>query len=530
MRMIWQSLLLWFSCLILAPVAFAATPPPVSTGGMHGGPVACLALRGTGFAAVTDAPTSITSSTYVEAREGRPAYCALEGYVAPTNGFALWLPTNWNGKFLVRGCGGFCGTVAGEFACKDPIRLGYACLQTDMGHKSTLTDAAWAYNNPQGEIDFAYRSTHATTLAGKAIIESYFQGKPLRAYFIGCSTGGRQGMVEAERFPEDFDGIVAVAPAINETGAAMQLTWSLLANRGPQGNILPPAKVLMLHKAVVDACDMNDGLRDGLIGDPVRCRFRPSSLLCRDGDAPGCLTSAELAVVDKIYAGPSDSHGKPLYHGGILLGSELNWVPSYVGKGEGWGTYAPMMQDFWRYLGFSSDPGPDWTLANFDFDKDPARVGAMEGLFTGANPDLRHFEGQGRKLLLAQGWSDESIVPGSAIDFYQGVTRFMGGPAQTQTFFRMFGVPGMNHCTGGEGAYAINYLAALEDWVEQGKAPDRLVGERPREGVEVPYLGVGLALPPSDVTLRRPYFQWPAQAVYRGKGDADNPDTWRPAS
>ena len=491
-----------------------------------GGAQACKALAGSGFAGVLDAPTSLTSTTYVAASANLPAYCDVAGYVAPSEGFGLWLPSSWNGKFLTRGCGGFCGIVAAEFACKDPIRLGYACLQTDMGHKSTLTDAAWAYHNPQAKIDFAYRATHVTVLAGKAIIAAYYQRPAARNYFLGCSTGGRQGMVEAQRFPRDFDGIASIAPAIDETGSAIQLTWSIAANRAEGRNILPPAKVAVLHAAVVAACDLNDGVKDGLIGDPRRCSFRPSSLACRAGDAPDCLTAEQLAVVDKIYSGPRDRDGHPLAHGGTFLGAEPQWVPSYVGVDGKPGTYAAMMQEFWRYLGFDEDPGPSWTLDLFDIDRDPARTGGPESLYTGENPDLRRFKAGGGKLLLAHGWADESVVPGTSLDYYADATRFMEGPAATRAFFRLFMIPGMKHCTGGEGAYAINYLAALENWVENGQAPERIASQRPKEGVAIPYLGVGLALTPDQVSITRPVYAWPQFAIYAGRGDPNDMTNW----
>jgi Tannase and feruloyl esterase len=521
-----QSLLILLG-LVLASVA-AMPARAVENAAVGGGAQACKALAGTGFADVIDAPTSLISANYVAASAGAPAYCDVAGYVAPSEGFGLWMPANWNGKFLVRGCGGFCGIVAAEFACKDPIRLGYACLQTDMGHKSTLTDGAWAYHDLQAKIDFAYRSTHVTVLAGKAIVAAYYQRPAGRNYFLGCSTGGRQGMVEAQRFPLDFDGIASIAPAIDETGSAIQLTWSIAANRADGRNILPPEKVAMLHAAVVAACDMNDGVKDGLIGDPRRCSFRASRLACRGGDAPDCLTPQQLAVVEKLYSGPQDRTGRKLAHGGTFLGAEPQWVPAYVGLDDKPGTYAAMMQEFWRYLGFDQDPGPSWKLEQFDIDRDPARVGGPESLYTGENPDLRRFKAAGGKLLLAHGWADESVVPGTSLDYYADATRFMDGPAATREFFRLFMIPGMKHCTGGEGAYGINYLAVLENWVENAQAPERIVGQRPKEGVAIPYLGVGLALSPDQVALTRPVYAWPQLAHYGGRGDPNELGNWSP--
>ncbi len=521
-----QPLMMLMAAGMLA--SLAARPAQADENTAPGGAQACKALVGSGFAGVLDAPTAITSANYVDASAGQPAYCDVAGYVAPSEGFGLWLPSNWNGKFLTRGCGGFCGIVASEFACKDPIRLGYACLQTDMGHKSTLTDGAWAYHNLQAKIDFAYRATHVTVLAGKAIIAAYYQRPSARNYFLGCSTGGRQGMVEAQRFPLDFDGIASVAPAMDETGSAIQLTWSIDANRAEGRNILPPEKVAMLHAAVIAACDLNDGVKDGLIGDPRRCTFRPSSLACRAGETPDCLTAPQLAVVEKLYSGPQDRAGHKLAHGGTFLGAEPQWVPAYVGVDGEPGKYGAMMQEFWRYLGFDQDPGPGWTLDQFDFDRDPARVGSTESLYTGENPDLRRFKSAGGKLLLVHGWADESVVPGTSLEYYSDATRFMDGPAATRDFFRLFMVPGMKHCTGGEGAYGINYLAVLENWVENAQAPERIVGERPKDGVPIPYLGVGMALTPDQVVMTRPVYAWPQMTHYAGRGDPNDVANWGP--
>jgi hypothetical protein len=486
----------------------------------------CEALKSsTRFADVLDAPTSITSATFVDAKPGAPGYCALEGYVTPTVGFALWLPTEWNGKLLGRGCGGFCGIVAGDFACRDPVRIHYACVQTDMGHKSGLTDGVWAKHNLQGKFDFGVRSTHVSTVAAKAVMASYY-GRPSDLnYFLGCSTGGRQGLMEAQRFPADYQGIVSVAPALNETGASIQLTWSLLANRADGRNILSPLKLAMIHAAVVAACDVNDGLKDGLIGDPRRCRFDPASLTCRGPDANSCLTPAEVGVVRKIYQGPPHTAGLPIFTGGALPGSEWHWDKGYIGQGSMFGPTVAIETDFWRYLGFPEDPGAGWTLDQFDFARDPARVGEMEALYNAGNPDLRAFKALGGKLIMAQGMADDNVVPGGTIDYYRGVQRFMGGEAATFDFARLFLVPGMLHCTSGEGAYAIDYLSALEGWREKAAPPSVLAGAHPRDGVEIPYLGVGLDLRPAQVAFRRPMFAYPAMAHYRA-GDPDRTESW----
>lgn len=515
-------LTLLFGAALLAPHAAQAVPlvDPATR---------CEALAGGGFSNTLDAPTQVTKATFVAATASRPAYCAVEGYVAPSVAFGLWLPTaNWNGKYIVRGCGGFCGTVEMELACPQHLRDGYACLHSDMGHRSTMYDAKWAYNNLQAEVDFGYRATHVSTLAGRAIATAFYQAPPRLSYFMACSTGGRQGMVEAERFPYDFDGIVAIAPVIDETGAGMQLLWSVVVNRDAAGHeILTAAKIPLLHAAAIKVCDLTDGAADGIIGDPRLCAFDPQVLRCSGPDRPDCLTGPQVAVAQKIYAGPHDSKGRALYTGGAMPGSELNWVGPYVSKDGAPAIYADMQAELWRYMGFSPDPGPSWKISDFDFDRDPKRLGMMESVYSGSNPDLRKFRSVGAKLIMAQGWADQSIVPLNAVDFYETATRTLGGPAATTGFFRLFMVPGMNHCSGGEGAYGIDYLAALEHWVEGAKAPDHLLGIHPKPGAPLDFFGIDTKLVgPDQIEFSRPHFPYPQRAVYAGKGDPKLASSW----
>ena len=523
---------------LIALVAGFATQPADAASVSVAGPVArqgsaqrCKTLGTANFGDIQDAPTQIVTATYVPASATRVAYCDVEGYVAPTIAFGLWLPAeNWNGKYIVRGCGGFCGSVAMELACPQHLRDGYACLHTDMGHRSTMTDAKWAYNNLQAEVDFGYRATHVATLAGKAIASAFYDQAPRYSYFMACSTGGRQGMVEAERFPFDFDGIVAIAPVIDETGAGIQLLWSTRVNRDSAGKeILTADKIPALHAAVVADCDMNDGVRDGLIGDPRLCHFNPAKLLCHGGDSPTCLTPAQVAVVREIYGGPHDSHDAALYTGGAQPGSELNWIGSYISKDGRPATYADMQAELWRYMGFWPDPGPNWKTSDFDFDRDPRRVGMMEAIYSGSNPDLRKFKRAGGRLILAQGWADQSVTPLNIVDYYDLATRTMGGRDQMITFARLFTVAGMNHCSGGEGAYGINYLAALERWVEKGEAPERLIGVRPKDPAALDFFGIDTdRLKPDQIAFSRPYFAYPAGSVYSGQGDPRDAGSYVP--
>ena len=479
------------------------------------------ALATADFSVLLDAPTHVTTSTAIEAADGVPAYCRVQGYVSPAIEFELRLPLDdWNGKFIHRGCGGFCGGVF-IGACDNHLKDGYACIASDMGHTSTALDAKWAYNAIQAEIDFGYRATHVVTVAGKVITERYYDNAPQRSYFMGCSTGGRQGLVEAQRFPYDFDGIVAGAPVINETGAGMQLNWSVAVNRDENGNqILPARKIQMIHDAVIEKCDMNDGLNDGLIGDARDCDFQPAELQCLGQDRDNCLTTAQVDVVNKIYDGPVNSDGVALYTGGAQRGSELNWRGNYISQDGGLSTYERFMGDLFRYLGFYPDPGPSWQNADFDYDRDYKRLGMMESLYSGSNPDLRKYRDRGGKILVYQGWRDQSVVPLNIIDYYELTSNTMGGLDATQDFFRLYMVPGMNHCSGGAGAYAIDYLAYMEDWVENGNAPDVLTSVHPN--VPVDHAGVDLPIPDDQIDFSRPVYPYPAKVRYSGEGDPND--------
>jgi feruloyl esterase len=449
----------------------------------------CQALMGSRFIGLPNAATYVTSAVYVPAALDRPAYCDVEGYVNPTVGIGLWLPArDWNGKYLVRGCGGSCGAVQIALACKVHIRMGYACLTTDMGHRGTQSDNNWAANNLEGQVDFGFRATHVATVAGKAITKAYYNQNPKWSYFYGCSTGGRQGMVEAQHYPDDFDGIFAMAPASGRhiTPAERELAKAFdrrAFNLDAAGRIiLPIRKIPMLHRAVVAFCDMNDGIKDGVIGDPRDCAFDPASIQCKTVETRDCLTQAQVGVVRAIYK-----------YTGLMPGSELNWIndiivdtpPSGDGGGQSRG-----------------DPNVFPILAD------------------ASNPDLRSFKEHGGKLINAQGWEDHQINPLATIDYYELATRAMGGPDRTRDFYRLFMIPGTNHCASGDGPYGIDYMAALEAWVEKGQAPEMLVGVHPKLGSAVDFSNPAPTfLKPGDVDFTRPIYPYPKKAVYSGQGD-----------
>lgn len=450
----------------------------------------CEALAGGGFQALKGAPTWVTKAIYIAASGQRQAYCAVTGYVNPANVFGLYLPVDqWNGRYVVRGCGGSCGAAVVELACGVHLRDGYACLITDMGHSSTNVDNNWADNNLQGLVDFGYRATHVTTVAGKAIVAAFYARGPRKSYFFGCSTGGRQGMIEAERFPEDFDGIVAIAPAsLAPFGSKQAATVSQVDafNTNADGSpILPNRKAVLVHAAVVAACDRNDGVRDGLIGDPRTCRWQPEDIACTGADSRACLTPAQVAMLHQMY----DWRG-------AMKGSELNWIGNYIRN-------APLPGETWKPI--------------FDLGVGRGDPATIETMVNPNNPDLRPFKADGGKLILVQGWSDQSVMAPPTVDYYETMTKTMAGPAATRSFARLFAIPGMDHCAGGEGATAVDYLGAITAWVESGSAPDALRGVHPVAGAPLDFFGVGLPhLDRKYIAFERDHQAYPRGSVVVG--------------
>ena len=451
----------------------AAAPAAISAaqcrqlGGWGGDPE--IAAR---FTRIRDAPVAIETAEVLPAKDGLPEVCHLIGYVAPSIGFELRMPTKgWNGKFMMQGCGGYCGSLHTDRA-DVALARNYAVASTDMGHK--IKSWLFAYNNIQGEIDFAYRSTHVVAMATKVIIDTYYNKPPARSYFMGCSTGGRQAMVEAQRFPKDFQGIIAGAPPLNETAdGTLSLLWSARANIDTSGKpILDASKLPLIHGAVLKAC----GGKGGVLLDPAACHWDPGALLCRPGQSgQQCLTEAEAGVVRKIYSGATTSQGEHLYYG-MPRGSEYNWTPDFIGaNGKAGADIAPAggpITGFANNMAFFYDEPPSYGGAQYDYDKDPQRMALTEALYNAENPDLRKFKAAGGKLILYHGWDDNEVPALGSVDYYETATRTMGGPAPTRDFFRAFLLPGSGHCFGGPGGGEADWITYLENWVEQDHAPD----------------------------------------------------------
>lgn len=525
---------------LLMAVAVAAAADPAATEPAPADAAqraACEMLKLADFSRVTDAPTRVAESAYLEATAADPAACLLRGYVAPQVGFQMKLPVaNWNGELVEVGSGGFAGSTQGggeRLWCDELVRQGYACIHSDHGHTSgvgdkTLAglDGIWAFNNPQAEVDYAFRALHVVSLAQKAIARKFYGAQEQRAYFMGCSGGGRQALLAAQRFPWDFNGIVAMEPAINLTGAFMTFLYGQRTVTDADGKPLFDVKYLtLLHDAAIAQCDRTDGLKDGIIGNPPACNFDPGTLACAAGQTENCLSPLQIAAAKKMYAGPMTSTGRKLHPGHVMPGAE---VGSF-----GFNVTRPLamlaLNDFFRYLAFVPDAGPDWMPQNFDFDEDYKRLSMMEQLYAATNPDLRPFRDAGGKLIIVQGWDDGGTpFPLGTIDYYDTVTRTMGGREATQDFARLFMVPGRQHCGGGEGASAADFFTPLQDWVENGKAPDmvRALHTEPADPLD-------MLREPADasrIKFTRPLYPYPQRAQYKGRGDPNDYRSFKPVT
>ena len=486
--------------------------------------VACEALPTTDFTTIQDAPTQVTEARVVDAAGDVPAHCRVEGYVSPNVGIVLRLPgsSEWNGKFLEASPGGYGGSTGSGWCDDEGLRRGYACISHDTGHTGTSQRASWAYNNLQAEFDYGIRGHHVAALAGKAITEHYYGRAPEFSYHVGCSRGGTSGMVEANRFPWNFDGILALEPSV-VTATSVVILWNALVTHDEDGNpLFTPADLDVLHEAAVAACDADDGLEDGIIGgDPRTCEFDPAELTCDPGQRSGCLSPVQVEAARKVYEGPVTSEGEkiskyfPFYP--ALPGSE---------KGNFFTMDLEYKTTWWRFMGFNPDPGPSWKATDFDFDHDYKRTGMMDAIVNGySNPDLRNFKAAGGKLMIIHGWEDSGLPgPPVTVDYYEMVERIMGGRASTQESVRLFMIPGRSHCRGGDGAAVGDFLSYLEAWVEEGQAPDMMIGYHADGMTSVE----GGSSVPDRYEFTRPHYPYPLQARYKGSGDPNDYRSFEP--
>ncbi|HEY4365404.1 MAG TPA: tannase/feruloyl esterase family alpha/beta hydrolase [Bryobacteraceae bacterium] len=442
-----------------------------------------------------------------------PAFCRVSGTIKPEINFEIWLPANWNRKFLMVGNGGLAGTISYS-AMGSPLLSGYATASTDTGHVSD-NDAHWAQGHMERVIDYAHRGVHVTAQTSKAIIQNFYGAAPAHSYFNGCSNGGEEAMAEAQRYPTDFDGIIAGDPANYYThlqmGAHLWITQALQTN--PDAYI-PSAKTKIIGEAVLAACDALDGIKDGILNDPRRCKFDPSALLCKNGDAPDCLTAAQVDTAKKIYQGTRTESNGQIFPG-IMPGSEAGqggWGTWITGNTPGGGSHTTLGMPFMRNIAFED---PNWDFRTFRWertqgiDSDVDYIDAKLGpIFNNMNPDLKAFQARGGKLIQYHGWADPDISPLNSVNYFESVQKTMG---DSKSFYRLFMVPGMYHCNGGPGPNTFDTVAALEQWAEQGKAPEQFVASHSTNNA---------------VDRTRPLCPYPQEAQYKGSGSTDKAENF----
>lgn len=430
-----------------------------------------------------------------------PAFCRVAGTIKPTADsdirFEVWMPASgWNGKFVGVGNGVWAGAIP-YYEMVNPLQRSYATAATDDGHQGNPLDAGFAVGHPEKLIDFGHRAPHEMTVAAKATIAAFYEKAPTRSLFVSCSTGGRQGLMEAHRYPTDYDGISSMAPANPMVPLMVGSLWTGFVALKDEASHLPPPKLMMVHKAAVEACDADDGVKDGIISAPRRCRFEPAALQCKAADSPDCLTTSQVAAVRGIYDGPKNPRtGKPIYPG-FERGSEA-MLPLLTRGPEPF----PVATTFMRGLVFKD---PKWDFKSFNYDQDVQRsLEAASAVLDVPASGLGAFVSSGRKLLLTHGWADGLIPARSTVDFYTALTNDIG-KKQAEKSTRLFMVPGMGHCAGGDGPFVIDAISAVDNWVETGRAPERLVASNP----------------PGAPPRTRPLCPYPQEAVYSGSGSTD---------
>lgn len=439
------------------------------------------------------------------------AHCLVTGRILPDVGFEIRLPDDWNGRFLMNGNGGFAGEIQAD--PRPGLAQGLAVAATDTGHDADREPAASFATDRQKLVDFAYRAVHVTAETAKEIITAYYGSAPEVSYFSGCSTGGRQGLMEAQRFPGDFDGILVGAPVLDET---LIHVWEVWLNRAMERNPVRMDQLELLAERVAAACDGADGLEDGLVSDPEACAFDPATDLpvCdSDVSSPDCFTAGQIDTLEQIY-GEVVSGGEAIFpalpvgteqyglDSSPLRGGELSgWVPWIINQ-NGRPASLYFAENFLRYMAFAA-PDPDYDWREFDLDEDLERLDRIREILDATDPDLEEFREGGGKILMYFGWADAGLNPRMGTGYYENVLA-RSGPATTD-FFRLFMIPGMFHCGGGVGNPEFDAFSLLRAWVEEGTAPERM---------EISYHEGG------EVVRTRPACPYPTVARYSGSGDA----------
>jgi Tannase and feruloyl esterase len=438
-----------------------------------------------------------------------PPLCRVAGTVNPAIKFEVWLPENYNGRLQAVGGGGLAGVIS-YGAMATAVNAGFASASTDTGHRSD--DSDWLAD-PQRREDYGYRAIHEMTVKAKAIVDAYYGAQPDYSYFNGCSTGGRQGLMEAQRFPNDYDGIVSGAPVNTFTRLHMGQLWTAQATLMNPAATLTADDFALVSAAVLDQCDENDGVKDGVLTDPRTCDFDPHELVCSGRSSSSCLAAPKVEALEKIYAGAVNPRTGEQVYPGLEPGGEA----AHPGN-PGWGMImngrTPFVIDIpvLNGMGFEN---PDWDWRSFDFDQDVALIdGKLAHVLNAVDPDLRDFKSHGGKLIIYHGWADPGVMPQRTVDYYNEIIAFAdratagNGTAFTEEYTRLYMMPGMGHCSGGPGPDQADFMSPLVDWVEHDQAPDRIIASN------------------RDGTLTRPLCPHPQKAVYR-RGDPNDAASFR---
>jgi Tannase and feruloyl esterase len=461
-----------------------------------------------------------------------PGFCRVVAHAKPVADsdipIEVWMPlAGWNGKLIGLSNGGFAGQIDYQ-SLGASIAKGYAAAATDTGHSGSPIDASWALGHPEKVIDFGHRGIHEMTRVAKLIVQQYSGSAPKRSYFTGCSDGGREALMEAQRYPSDYDGILAGAPANYWTGLLSLAVVDTQALTATPASFIPPAKIPAISTAVLAACDKLDGVADGILNDPRQCHFDPASIECRAGDnSDKCLTTAQVATLKQIYAGIHDAKGQAIFPG---------YLPGAEEGGNGWGLWitgpapARSLMAFFG-IGYYSNmvyEKSDWTYKSFTLDSGlQAATEKTAAALNAVNPDLSAFRAHGGKLILYHGWNDPAIPALNTVNYYESVITKMGS-ADSDSFTRLYMVPGMQHCGGGPGPGSFgafigslpedpqhNALVALQNWVEKGAAPSAIIASKTEEGNSQ-----------SNATMTRPLCPYPQAAKYKGSGDTNSAESF----
>jgi feruloyl esterase len=512
------------------PVLAASAGKAVSVPTGQGDAASCAALAGQSVAAdtVIGSAQFLPEGGLVGTAKVTIPFCRVIGVATPTPdshiGFEVWLPppAAWNGKLQGEGSGGSAGSISAG-AMLEALKAGFATVSTDNGHITDTTqpnggsEQTWALGHPEKMLDFAFRAMHVSTVAAKQVVRRFYGHTAIRSYFVGCSQGGHHALMEASRYPADYDGIVVGAPAWHWANQMINATWNSKAAL-KDASAITAQSTQILNKAIIAACDKLDGVEDGVISDARRCRFEPATLLCGAGSAAGtCLTQLQIDAANRIYQGVHKSDGTALFQG-FARGSELKWAQMWASKTPGGSSW-----DFWRYSVFQD---PQFHNIDFDFDRDSdralstVRAGMKVADIYNVKPDLSAFRARGGKLIIYHGWADEQVTPFASLDFYAHI-KARQGQSGTDDFLRLFMMPGIAHCSGGAGAGNIggatpalshdpehDVVAALDAWVLRHQAPKILIAAHLDENKKI------------DRT--RPLCPFPQEAHYKGTGDSND--------